>query len=48
MGTVAGYFGGLIDRVLMRITDVFMAFPRLILALAAGMPALEAAAELKE
>jgi peptide/nickel transport system permease protein len=34
MGTVAGYFGGLIDKILMRITDIFMAFPRLILALA--------------
>jgi peptide/nickel transport system permease protein len=34
MGTAAGYFGGWTDRVLMRITDIFMAFPRLILALA--------------
>jgi peptide/nickel transport system permease protein len=34
MGTVAGYFGGLIDKILMRITDIFMACPRLILALA--------------
>jgi peptide/nickel transport system permease protein len=34
VGTVAGYFGGITDKVLMRITDVFMAFPRLILALA--------------
>jgi len=34
MGTVAGYFGGWIDTVLMRITDIFLAFPRLILALA--------------
>ncbi|MGH6923089.1 MAG: ABC transporter permease [Propylenella sp.] len=34
MGTAAGYLGGWTDRVLMRITDIFMAFPRLILALA--------------
>jgi len=34
VGTVAGYAGGLADRVLMRITDIFLAFPRLILALA--------------
>jgi peptide/nickel transport system permease protein len=34
VGTVAGYAGGWLDTVLMRITDVFLAFPRLILALA--------------
>jgi peptide/nickel transport system permease protein len=34
IGTAAGYFGGIVDSVLMRITDVFLAFPRLILALA--------------
>jgi peptide/nickel transport system permease protein len=34
VGTVAGYFGGWIDAVLMRVTDIFLAFPRLILALA--------------
>jgi peptide/nickel transport system permease protein len=34
VGTVSGYFGGWVDVVLMRLTDVFLAFPRLILALA--------------
>lgn len=34
IGTVSGYFGGFIDTVLMRITDIFLAFPKLILALA--------------
>ena len=34
VGTVAGYVGGWLDTVLMRVTDVFLAFPRLILALA--------------
>jgi peptide/nickel transport system permease protein len=34
VGTVAGYFGGWVDEILMRITDIFLAFPKLILALA--------------
>lgn len=34
IGAVSGYFGGWVDRLLMRITDVFLAFPRLVLALA--------------
>lgn len=34
IGTVSGYFGGITDTILMRITDVFLAFPRLVLALA--------------
>ena len=34
VGTLAGYLGGWVDVVLMRITDIFLAFPRLILALA--------------
>ncbi|MBU6497556.1 MAG: ABC transporter permease [Rhodospirillales bacterium] len=34
VGTIAGYLGGMTDRVMMRVTDIFLAFPRLILALA--------------
>ena len=34
IGATAGYLGGWVDTVLMRITDVFLAFPRLVLALA--------------
>ncbi|MBM3478357.1 MAG: ABC transporter permease [Alphaproteobacteria bacterium] len=34
VGAVAGYAGGALDTVLMRVTDIFLAFPRLILALA--------------
>jgi peptide/nickel transport system permease protein len=34
IGVVAGYVGGWVDNVLMRLTDIFLAFPRLILALA--------------
>ena len=34
VGTVSGYAGGWVDQVLMRVTDIFLAFPRLILALA--------------
>ncbi|RBO52004.1 D,D-dipeptide ABC transporter permease [Rhodovulum sp. BSW8] len=34
VGTVSGYLGGWVDMVLMRITDIFLAFPRLVLALA--------------
>lgn len=34
IGAISGYFGGWVDRLLMRITDVFLAFPRLVLALA--------------
>jgi peptide/nickel transport system permease protein len=33
-GTLAGYLGGWVDTMLMRITDIFLAFPRLVLALA--------------
>jgi peptide/nickel transport system permease protein len=34
LGAIAGYFGGWIDDVLMRITDIFLAFPPLLLAIA--------------
>lgn len=38
VGTLAGYCGGLIDDVLMRVVDVLLAFPSLLLAIAiAGM-----------
>jgi peptide/nickel transport system permease protein len=33
-GSVAGYYGRLVDQVIMRIADVFLAFPGLILAIA--------------
>ncbi|MEA4892015.1 MAG: ABC transporter permease [Peptococcaceae bacterium] len=34
LGLVSGYYGGRIDTVLMRILDIFMAFPYMILAIA--------------
>ena len=34
IGLISGYYGGKVDTILMRITDMFMAFPRLVLALA--------------
>jgi peptide/nickel transport system permease protein len=34
LGLVAGYSGGLLDEALMRVTDLFFAFPALILAMA--------------
>jgi len=34
VGTVAAYYGGLLDEVLMRFTDIIIAFPGLVLAMA--------------
>jgi peptide/nickel transport system permease protein len=34
IGTISGYFGGVIDTIFMRITDIFISFPGLVLALA--------------
>ena len=34
IGTVSGYFGGFVDALFMRITDIFISFPSLVLALA--------------
>ncbi len=34
MGALAGYFGGVIDTLIMRMTDIFMALPAALLALA--------------
>ena len=46
LGLVAGYFSGWISEVIMRVTDVFLAVPQLILALALAQlmsPSLESA-----
>ncbi len=38
LGSISGYYGGMLDSIIMRITDVVLAFPGIILALAiAGM-----------
>ncbi len=34
VGSMAGYFGGWVDNLFMRITDIFISFPSLVLALA--------------
>ena len=34
LGMVSGYYGGWVDRTLMQITDVFLAFPGILLAIA--------------
>ena len=36
LGTIAGYYGGLIDSVVSRITELFMSFPLLLLVIALG------------
>lgn len=33
LGGIAGYFGGLVDEIVMRVTDIFLAFPSLVLAI---------------
>lgn len=34
LGAISGYFGGVIDTIIMRITDILMAFPGILLAIA--------------
>ncbi|MEM3385931.1 MAG: ABC transporter permease [Nitrososphaeria archaeon] len=34
IGSISGYFGGIVDEIIMRITDIFLAFPGLVLAMA--------------
>ncbi|MDF2684482.1 MAG: D-ala-D-ala transporter subunit [Brevibacillus sp.] len=34
LGAIAGFFGGLVDEIIMRITDIFLSFPALQLAIA--------------
>jgi len=34
LGAIAGYFGGLVDEVIMRVTDIFYAIPSLVMAMA--------------
>jgi peptide/nickel transport system permease protein len=37
LGAIAGYFGGWTDELIMRITDMFLAFPPLLLAIAVSL-----------
>jgi ABC-type dipeptide/oligopeptide/nickel transport system permease subunit len=41
LGTAAGYFGGAIDAVISRFTELFMAFPLLLLVIALGQTAAQ-------
>ncbi len=42
VGAIAGFFGGIVDEILMRLTDMFLAFPALVLAIAiAATPGTE-------
>lgn len=41
LGTVAGYYGGLIDSVVSRVTELFMSFPLLLLVIALGQTAAQ-------
>jgi peptide/nickel transport system permease protein len=34
VGTLAGYFGGIVDTIIMRLSDIFLAFPSIIFAIA--------------
>ena len=34
IGVICGYYGGVVDGILMRVSDVFLAFPSLIFAMA--------------
>ena len=36
VGAISGYAGGMVDEVIMRVTDMFLAFPALILTMAVG------------
>lgn len=33
LGAIAGYFGGIVDSIIMRVLDIFQAFPQLLLAI---------------
>jgi peptide/nickel transport system permease protein len=41
LGTVAGYYGGIVDSVISRVTELFMSFPLLLLVIALGQTAAQ-------